>query len=235
MTTVVGLTASRMQQIEAASVVDGDVVGGDLILTKHDGTQINAGSVIGPAGPQGVPGLGPIPGEIKLWPGANLPNQAEYGLWTWANGGIFDVATYPIANAHISSNWKTAMGLPPPGTGKFRVPDLRGLVPAGLDAMPVGSARVNRMARSVAITIAAKTGEEFHVISIPELAPHAHQSNYYTNRNFAGYGGTGGNEASNQGDSAGAKIDAVDPAGSGLGHETVQPTIMVPYIVKLDD
>jgi hypothetical protein len=54
MTTVTGLTADRMLAIEAASVVDGDVDGsGNLILTKHDGSQINAGSVIGPPGPQG--------------------------------------------------------------------------------------------------------------------------------------------------------------------------------------
>jgi hypothetical protein len=56
MTTVTGLTADRMLAIEAASVIDGDVVSGNLILTKHDGSTINAGSVIGPAGPQGPPG-----------------------------------------------------------------------------------------------------------------------------------------------------------------------------------
>jgi hypothetical protein len=54
MTTVTGLTADRMLAIEAASVVDGDVDGsGNLILTKHDGSQINAGKVTGPPGPQG--------------------------------------------------------------------------------------------------------------------------------------------------------------------------------------
>lgn len=53
MTTVTSLTADRMLAIEAASVVDGDVVGDNLILTKHDGSQINAGSV---RGPQGTPG-----------------------------------------------------------------------------------------------------------------------------------------------------------------------------------
>lgn len=53
MTTVTSLTADRMLAIEAASVVDGDVIGGNLILTKHDGSQIDAGSV---QGPQGVPG-----------------------------------------------------------------------------------------------------------------------------------------------------------------------------------
>ena len=56
MATVTGLTAERMLEIEAASVVDGDVLGGNLILTKHDGSQINAGSVVGPTGPQGPVG-----------------------------------------------------------------------------------------------------------------------------------------------------------------------------------
>lgn len=56
MATITGMTADRMLAIEAASVVDGDVVGDNLILTKHDGTQINAGSVKGPAGPQGPVG-----------------------------------------------------------------------------------------------------------------------------------------------------------------------------------
>ena len=53
MATVTGLTAERMLAIEAASVVDGDVVGDNLILTQHGGTQINAGNV---RGPQGAPG-----------------------------------------------------------------------------------------------------------------------------------------------------------------------------------
>ncbi len=43
MATVTGLTAERMLEIEAASVVDGEVVGGNLILTKHDETEIDAG------------------------------------------------------------------------------------------------------------------------------------------------------------------------------------------------
>ena len=53
MATVTGLTADRMLAIEAASVVDGDVVGDNLVLTTKGGTQINAGNVRGPAGAQG--------------------------------------------------------------------------------------------------------------------------------------------------------------------------------------
>lgn len=56
MATITGLTAARMLAIEAASIVDGDVVGDDLILTKQSGATINAGSVRGAAGPTGPAG-----------------------------------------------------------------------------------------------------------------------------------------------------------------------------------
>ena len=54
MATVTGLTAERMLEIEANSIVDGEVVGDNLILTKHDASTINAGSVRGPTGSPGV-------------------------------------------------------------------------------------------------------------------------------------------------------------------------------------
>lgn len=56
MATVTGYTAERMKVIEDSAVVDGDIVGNNLILTTHDGTQIDAGNVRGPAGVQGPPG-----------------------------------------------------------------------------------------------------------------------------------------------------------------------------------
>lgn len=47
MATVTGLTAERMLAIEAASVVDGAIdTEGHLILTKHDGTEIDAGNAL---------------------------------------------------------------------------------------------------------------------------------------------------------------------------------------------
>ena len=58
MATITGLTAERMLEIEAASVVDGEVVAGELILQRQDGTPINAGVVEGPAGSQGPAGPG---------------------------------------------------------------------------------------------------------------------------------------------------------------------------------
>lgn len=295
MATVTGLTAERMLAIEGASVVDGDVVAGDLILTKHDGSTINAGSVVGPVGPQGPKGLGPIPGEIKLWPSTTLPDPALYGLWTWANGGVFNDVDHPLTAAHIDPAWKTVHGSPDPGPGKFRVPDMRGFIPAGLDAMPVGSARANRVTRAEAIGIAKVTGEERHTLIVSEHASHTHPfrgnampshghgasfagnglpghqhysfapvpgmqhaSNFARTgtghgvSNIAGITGSGDPAVGNPvtaaasagtpsgsvgivGASAGTPSGNVDPSGNGTPHENMQPTVFVPYIVKLDD
>jgi hypothetical protein len=61
MAVVTGMTAAAMAEIRDNAVVDGEVVGDDLILTTHGGTDINAGNVrgpqglTGPAGPAGGP------------------------------------------------------------------------------------------------------------------------------------------------------------------------------------
>lgn len=227
MATVTGLTAERMLEIEGASVVSGEIVADHLILTKFDGTTIDAGELPpGPTGPQGPSGVSSIPGEIKAWPSDSLPNQGSYGKWVWADGAVYSSATYPIAASHIHENWRTAHGQSDPGAGNFRVPDLRGLVLAGLDQMPGGS-RANRMTRSVAITIAAKTGEETHIITVAEMPSHRHGIGPAP----AGFG--------NLGASGGGALNPsypyyTDYAGSNNPHENVQPTVFVPYIVRLD-
>jgi microcystin-dependent protein len=116
---------------------------------------------------------GSIPGEIKMWGGKVLPDPAKYGTWVWADGAIYDSVTYPEASANIAVEWKTAHGLADPGAGKFRAPDLRGVAPFGLDAMP-GGTRANRTTRAAAIAVAGRTGEEYHTLTLAEMASHAH-------------------------------------------------------------
>lgn len=69
MTTITGLTAARMQAIEDASVVDGEIIGDHLILTKFDGNTIDTGVVVGPEGPTGPQGpqgsLAPLDINLK--------------------------------------------------------------------------------------------------------------------------------------------------------------------------
>lgn len=259
MATITGLTAERMLTIEGESVVNGAVVGSHLYLTKFNGGQIDAGVVVGPAGPtgeQGPPGLSAIPGEIKMWPGATLPNVTDYGLWVWADGAIYVAATYPIAASHIATAWKTFNGMADPGAGNFRVPDMRGLTPVGMDAMPGGS-RANRMTRAAAIVLASKTGEETHIITLPEMAQHSHtvtdpghNHGGYTNTpdisvteyvppgvgaGGSGTEGYGGHQTHRHAIPTGSTGITIQNAGSNNGHENIQPSVFVPYIVKLDD
>lgn len=76
MATITGYTAARMQAIEDGAIVDGDVVGDNLILRKHDGSEINAGSV---RGPQGVPGPNAAPPTRQIFttPGAGTYNRPD--------------------------------------------------------------------------------------------------------------------------------------------------------------
>jgi len=116
--------------------------------------------------------VGSIPGSMLMWPCSNLP-AASFGKWVWADGASYAVATYPIAAGNIDAIWKTFGGLADPGAGNFRVPDMRGLYPVGMDAMPGGS-RVNRITRSGANVLAGRTGEEYHTLSAAEMPVHAH-------------------------------------------------------------
>ena len=70
MATVTGYTAARMKEIEDKAITDGSIVSGNLILYPNDyPTQpsINAGAVIGPAGPTG-PGIPTLATPAASWP-----------------------------------------------------------------------------------------------------------------------------------------------------------------------
>lgn len=238
MATITGFTAERMLEIENTTVVDGEIrPDGHLWLITREGDPIDAGPVLGPqgpAGPQGPSAVSSIPGEVKLWPSATLPVQGTYGKWVWADGGIYVTATYPIAAGHIATQWRTFDGASDPGASNFRVPDLRGLAPVGMDAMPGGS-RSNRMTRAVSIIIAGRAGEETHVISIPEMPVHNHAYRKTGNANE----GPGVNvfinkDGGTENQLVAAGGGALVNAGGGGAHENVQPSVFVPYIVRLD-
>jgi hypothetical protein len=74
---VTGLTAARMMAIEAASVVSGIVSGDNLILTKHDGSTINAGNVRGATGAPGI-SASDVQGRNRIINGGFTINQRSF-------------------------------------------------------------------------------------------------------------------------------------------------------------
>lgn len=163
MATVTGFTAEKMQDIEDSVVVDGDVVGDDLILRRHDGTEINAGNVRGPAGVQGPSGgpVGPagpkgdagapgpqgpqgVPGSLTP---ATLALVSPVGMitlyggqsaptgWVMCDGGTYLQTTFPNLFATIGRLY-TAGGV---DSMHFSVPDLRQRFPMGKAASGTGS------------------------------------------------------------------------------------------------
>ena len=118
MATITGLTAARMLQIEAESINNATKVGDNLILIRHDGTQINLGSIkgnTGAQGPKGDPGSGWVATEIGdlsnldtfVTPGVNIQSQTAEAL----NGQNYPVAEAGrlevYANAEASLVWQT--------------------------------------------------------------------------------------------------------------------------------
>lgn len=68
MATVTALTADKTLEVLGETVTDGDVVGDNLILTKLNGDQLNAGNVRGPKGDQGAQGASAAPGDVNPTP-----------------------------------------------------------------------------------------------------------------------------------------------------------------------
>ena len=102
MATVTVYTAERMKAIEDASVVSGEVVGDDLILTRFDATTVNAGNVRGPQGDQGLPGLdGDVTTAAMTTAISNAINALKATLYSVVNHGSNPSTARPTGYAGV--------------------------------------------------------------------------------------------------------------------------------------
>src|SRR3954467_6625697 len=125
MATITGMTAERMLEIEAASVVDGDIVGDDLFLTRKDGTPLNAGNVRGPRGADGPMGHPLVVLSAQQVLDVGMANQIRAGrqltpadftnLGLGAPVGLWNLAT--LADASGNGRNLTNKGAVPFTTG----------------------------------------------------------------------------------------------------------------------
>lgn len=95
MATVDGLTKEAMLEIYGASIVDGDVVSGDLVLIRQNGTTVNAGNV---RGPQGSPGSSPEGITVDDLPTTGIVSAHRLG-------GGSGAATAAVPEGTIEGAW----------------------------------------------------------------------------------------------------------------------------------
>lgn len=113
------------------------------------------------------------------------------------------------------------------GSTTFNLPDLRGRVVAGADAM--GGSAANRLGSGVtggitgAATVAATGGEQSHQLTVAELAGHTHT---VTNGNIAAVAQSGGVSAIPAGPLASGST------GGDTAHNNTQPTLVLNYIIR---
>jgi len=123
MATINGLTAEAMQAIRDGVIVDANVVDGNLILTRFDETEIDAGSVIGPTGSPGVTEgeledalllTCPIGSIIEYIETTAPTNWLAMAGQTIVNGQTL----YPLLWAKLSASMKSGSSIIMPDTRK---------------------------------------------------------------------------------------------------------------------
>lgn len=175
-------------------------------------------------------------GTMILFGGTSTPSG-----WFWCDGSAYSRTTYAALFAAIGTTWGVG-----DGSTTFNVPDLRGRAPIGVGQ---GSGLTNR-------TLGSKLGEEGHALTLAENGAHTHvgglhahtggaHTHNYTKITYVGSGGTKnlsiGTTATGQTvstDSGGAVATTSDGAvattssGSGTAHNTMQPSLVVNYLIK---
>ena len=177
-------------------------------------------------------------GVMMMYGGTAAPTG-----WLFCNGSIVSQATYSALFAVVG----TSFNIGSEGAGNFRLPDMRRRVPMG--AGGAGSGTIGN-------SIGNAGGEENHTLVSNELASHTHTgSNQYVRvgTNFGntvhleclgvpawtrnawvgGSGGTSGVTVTNGVYLQGASDDFAQKLPNGAsGHNTIQPSLVVNYIIK---
>ena len=173
-------------------------------------------------------------GTMILFGGTSTPSG-----WFWCDGSAYSRTTYAALFAAIGTTWGVG-----DGSTTFNVPDLRGRAPIGVGQ---GSGLTKR-------TLGSKLGEESHALTLAENGSHAHTGGLHTHigglhthaywrwsdagtGQYYGTGTTWGHTqpaTSSAGDVATSSDGAVatTSSGSGAAHNTMQPSLVVNYLIK---
>ena len=179
-------------------------------------------------------------GAILPYTGSTAPNSN----FVLCYGQAISRTTYASLFSLVSTTYGTG-----DGSTTFNVPDLRGRVIAGYDSMGGSSANrlTNQSGGVEGDTIGAVGGAETHTLTEAQLAAHTHtasvtdpghthnydQAQYtFASTNNATQVATSNSATATSSATTGITVSNANTGGGGA-HNNVQPTIILPYIMRV--
>lgn len=153
---------------------------------------------------------GPPVGTITAFAGTAAPKD-----WMLAQGQVLLQTSHPELFNVIGTTYGSN------GSNRFNLPDLRGVVVAGLSSADV---EFNALGKSF--------GTKTHTLTQAQMPMHTHSSG--NNAGHYVYGGSG-QGAGFQGTGFRTQLSTITTgsAGSGQAHNNIQPTLTLNYIIKV--
>lgn len=169
--------------------------------------------------------LNPI-GSLQAYCGTSPPTG-----WLLCDGRTVSTTTYAALFLLLGTTFNTGGE----AGGTFRLPDLRGRVIAGMDAMTGLMGSANRLTASAADNMGGTLGAETHTLITAEMPSHSHAPNGSsgTSPTFVSVVTAAGsflNAANGTGTTFGTAGTTANTGGGGA-HNNVQPTITFTYII----
>jgi microcystin-dependent protein len=149
------------------------------------------------------------PGDIRI-----EAVGAPINGWLYCDAASYATSAYPNLFAKIGYTHGGSGGF-------FNVPDLQARVPIG---QTIGAMNTDDIGRTLTTrTIGQRTGEEVHLLSIPEMPAHSHTyENIGGSATSVGGGGAFDNE----------NLAFTDPTGSSQVHNNMQPSTVLAYFIR---
>lgn len=172
--------------------------------------------------------LGGVPiATILPYAGATAPTK--YAL---CYGQAISRTTYAALFTAIGTTYGTG-----DGSTTFNLPDLRGRVPAGQDDM--GGTSANRLTGQTGgvngDTLGGVGGTETHKLTVTEMPAHTHGPDTSLASSFYGdYAAGGLNGGRPTGGGTQLRMMTTGSTGGGGAHNNMQPTIILNYIIKIE-
>lgn len=178
-------------------------------------------------------------GGLMPYLGSTAPNSS----FVLPYGQAISRTTYSTLFSLVS----TAFGVGD-GSTTFNVPDLRGRVIAGLDNM--GGSSANRLTNQTGgldgDTVGATGGAETHTLTSDQMPSHTHEASVtdpgHTHMQKGDHSGSaqsgggvsaGGHSSENTGSATTGITVSNSSTGGGSAHNNVQPTIIIPFILRV--